>query len=60
MEWLALGLAFLAPSVAAMVGWVLTRKIREVHLLVNDRLDRALHEIESLKAALIQEKEKNE
>jgi mannose/fructose/N-acetylgalactosamine-specific phosphotransferase system component IID len=40
----------LAPTLAVLVTfWLNRKKINEVHVLVNNRLDQALTEIESLK-----------
>jgi hypothetical protein len=44
-------IAAVPPTAAVIIGFMHTRKkIQEVHVLVNDRLDAALAEIKNLKA----------
>ena len=46
----------IAGIVAAGLGFIIKQKINQVHILVNNRLDLALKEIDDLKTSLKYEK----
>lgn len=52
-------ITLLAPIIPVVVGYLLSRKkMEQIHLLVNSRLDEALHKIASLERALVVSKKK--
>ena len=49
--YLIAAIAAFAPCMAVILGFIHTRKkVEEIHVLVNARLDEALNEIETLKS----------